>query len=244
MELIKGDIRDQQAIETAAKDCDVILHTAAQTAVTTSLVDPREDFTTNSLGTFNVLEAARKNNVKSLIYCSTNKVYGHNVNNIPIKESKTRYDFEESFKKGVPVDFSIDHCEHTPYGASKLSGDIYAQDYSCIYGIKCGVFRMSCIYGTRQFGVEDQGWVAWFVIASLLNKPITIYGDGKQVRDVLFVNDLINAYDLFLKSNLKGGVFNTGGGPSNTLSLIELLEIIKTKVGSIPELKYAGWSTI
>lgn len=100
---------------------------------------------------------------------------------------------------------------------------------------------MSCIYGTRQFGVEDQGWVAWFVIASLLNKPITIYGDGKQVRDVLFVNDLINAYDLFLKSNLKGGVFNTGGGPSNTLSLIELLEIIKTKVGSIPELKYAGW---
>ena len=240
---IKGDIRDIKAIEIASKDVDVVIHAAAQTAVTTSVKDPRTDFEINALGTFNVLEAARKSKSNTaIIFCSTNKVYGDNVNKIPVKEQDKRYVFKDpNYQNGIPEIFSTDLCEHTPYGASKFAGDIYVQDYAHVYGLKTATFRMSCIYGTRQFGVEDQGWVAWFVIATLTNKPITIYGDGKQVRDVLYVDDLIKVYDLFMKSNLKQEVFNIGGGSENTLSLLELLDLLEESTGIRAKISYADW---
>lgn len=241
VKIINEDINNSSALNDAAKGADVIFHTAAQTAVTTSVTNPRADFETNALGSFNVLEAARKNDVKSLIYCSTNKVFGDNVNKVKVVSGEKRYSFEDDYRHGISETFPLDLCEHTPYGISKFIGDLYAQDYSHIYGIRTGVFRMSCIYGTRQFGVEDQGWVAWFTIAAILGKPITIYGDGKQVRDVLYVKDLVRLYDSFLKSKLKHGVFNTGGGPKNTMSLIELREILKEVTGKESQISFSDW---
>ncbi|GFO96651.1 nucleoside-diphosphate-sugar epimerase [groundwater metagenome] len=240
VKLIKGDIRDLEKLKDAAKGADTIIHTAAQTAVTTSVVDPKTDFEINALGTFNVLEAARANDVKAIVYCSTNKVYGNNVNAIKVIEKEKRYVFEDKFRNGIPESFSTDLCEHTPYGCSKFTGDIYCQDYGHLYGLKTGIFRMSCIYGTRQFGVEDQGWVAWFTIATILGKPITIYGDGKQVRDVLYVEDLVKAYDAFLTAN-RSAVFNTGGGAENTMSLLELLDILKEITGKCSTINFADW---
>ncbi len=239
--LIRGDITNQNQIIKATAGVDVIIHTAAQTAVTTSITDPLTDFRVNAVGTFNVLEAARKNDVSVVLYCSTNKVYGENVNKIRILEGKKRYFFEKRYRKGVPETLSIDLSKHTPYGCSKLSGDIYTQDYAQLYGIRTGVFRMSCIYGTRQFGVEDQGWVAWFTIATILGKPLTIYGNGKQVRDVLYVSDLIELYDKFIKSKLKHGTFNVGGGPTNTLSLLELIDLLYELVGKKSKIKFSNW---
>ncbi len=241
VKLIKGDIRDFELMKKYSVDCDTIVHTAAQTAVTTSVTNPSEDFSSNAIGTFNMLESARINNVKKIVYCSTNKVYGENVNNVGITQTSKRYNFEDDYKNGIPENFPIDLCEHTPYGCSKLTGDIYCQDYSRLYGISAGIFRMSCIYGTRQFGVEDQGWVAWFTIASILKKPITIYGDGKQVRDVLYIKDLINAYNQFLESKIKTGVYNMGGGSKNTLSLLELVETIKDLTKISPKISYSDW---
>jgi len=242
VKLIKGDARDSSLVEKLAKDASVILHAAAQTAVTTSVVNPAPDFSVNATGTFTVLEAARKSRRKpTVVYCSTNKVYGHNVNDINVKELKTRYAFNEKKIRGITETFSIDLCEHTPYGCSKLTGDLYVQDYAYQYGIRTGVFRMSCIYGTRQFGVEDQGWVAWFSIATLKGSPITIYGDGKQVRDVLFVTDVVKAYDAFIESSIPHAVFNTGGGPENTMSLIELLGILEKETGMRSKISYSDW---
>lgn len=238
--LIKGDVRQLGALKDAAKGADVIIHTAAQTAVTTSVIDPVTDFEVNALGTFNVLEAARACGANHVIYCSTNKVYGDNVNSIEVIEKEKRYTFSDKFSKGIPESFPTDLCEHTPYGCSKFTGDIYCQDYGRLYGLKTGVFRMSCIYGTRQFGVEDQGWVAWFAIATVLGKPITIYGDGKQVRDILYVEDLIRAYEAFIKKNISA-IFNMGGGVENTISLIELLETLEKLTGKTSKLNYADW---
>src|SRR3990172_2327819 len=172
VKLVRGDIRNIETL-TPFKDVEVIYHTAAQVAVTSSLIDPRADFENNALGTFNVLETARKAKTDPVvIYASTNKVYGANINGIPVREEKTRYVFAEAeYSQGIPEEFPIDHCEHTPYGCSKLCGDLYAQDYSHVYGLRTGVFRMSCIYGERQLGTEDQGWLAWFIIATLLGKP-------------------------------------------------------------------------
>ena len=241
VKLVKGDIRNFEQVKEVAKDVDIIIHTAAQVAVTTSITNPRIDFEINALGTFNILEVARLEDA-SLVFTSTNKVYGENVNKIPVIEKETRYEYADpSFKEGIPETFPIDLTGHSPYGCSKLAADIYVQDYAHTYGIKTGVFRMSCIYGKRQFGVEDQGWVSWFAIATLTGKPITIYGDGKQVRDVLYVEDLIDAFDKFLNSNLRHEVFNIGGGPKNTLSLLELLEMLKRMSGANPKVLFAEW---
>lgn len=243
VELIKADICNAKRLEKASNGTDVIIHAAAQTAVTTSMLDPRTDFEINALGTFNVLEAARKNNA-AVVYCSTNKVYGDNVNKIKVKKMDTRYEFaDKNFSKGIPETFSTDLCEHTPYGASKFTGDVYVQDYARRNEIDAAVFRMSCIYGTRQFGVEDQGWVAWFTIATLLGKPITIYGDGKQVRDMLYVTDLVAAFDAFVqkKDRLHHGVYNMGGGAGNTMSLIELLEYLEDITGKRSRISYDEW---
>jgi CDP-paratose 2-epimerase len=243
VKLVKGDIRDFEQVKEAARNADAIIHVAAQVAVTTSITNPRIDFEINTLGTFNVLEAARMNDA-SLIFTSTNKVYGENVNKIPIVEREIRYEFADTrYKEGIPEMFPIDLTGHSPYGCSKLSADIYVQDYAHTYGLKTGVFRMSCIYGERQLGVEDQGWVSWLTIATLTGKPITIYGDGKQVRDVLYVSDLVDAFDKFLNSKLKHEVFNMGGGPENTLSLLELLDMLRKLTGKNPRLTFADWRT-
>jgi CDP-paratose 2-epimerase len=243
--LVKGDIRNAKLMEKLAKNVDAVFHTAAQTAVTTSVTDPRLDFEINCLGTFNVLEAARKAGTKpAVIYCSTNKVYGNNVNKVSLREGKARYEFSDpKFKNGIPESFSTDLCEHTPYGCSKYLADVYIQDYAERGIIDAGIFRMSCIYGTRQFGVEDQGWVIWFTIATILGKPLSIYGNGKQVRDVLYVEDLVRAYDAFLKKRekLHFGVFNMGGGIKNTISLLELLDLLKKQTGKRSKTSYSDW---
>ena len=241
IKMIRGDIRDVDVIRQAGKGADVIFHTAAQVAVTSSVLDPRTDFEVNVIGTFNVLETARLND-SSVVFCSTNKVYGNNVNTIPVQEHPTRYLFADGkFDQGIPENFPIDNTGHSPYGASKLAADIYVQDYAHTYGLKTGVFRMSCIYGERQFGVEDQGWLAWFAIATHTGKPVTIYGDGKQVRDVLHVSDLVAAFEAFLGSNVKSQVFNIGGGHENTLSLLELLRMLREMTGKDPQISFEDW---
>lgn len=242
IERIEGDIRDREAIAAAVDGVDAVLHAAAQTAVTTSTVDPATDFDTNALGTFRVLDAIRRTGRKaSLLYCSTNKVYGERVNAVPLVERETRYEFSGRYAAGVPEDFGVDLCEHTPYGCSKLTGDLYVQDFGHLYGLRVGVFRMSCIYGTHQFGLEDQGWVAWFVIAALTGAPLTIFGDGKQVRDLLWVDDLVRAYDAFLERGPAIGVYNMGGGSEFTLSLRELLAQLEEEFGRAVPAASAGW---
>jgi len=215
---IIGDIRNADMLADSVKGADVIVHLAAQVAVTTSVVDPRDDFECNALGTFNVMEAARLTGHKPIVlYASTNKVYG-GMEDVRIIEEDGAYRYAK-MPHGVPETFPLDF--HSPYGCSKGTGDQYVRDYHRIYGIPTVVFRQSCIYGLRQFGVEDQGWIAWFIIAAETGKPIMIYGDGKQVRDVLFVDDLLDAYDAAIaKINVVAGqVFNVGGGTANMLSV-------------------------
>jgi len=225
--LINGDITNFADCRKAVKDSSAIFHLAAQVAVTTSVDNPREDFTTNALGTFNMLEAARLSGQRPVfIFSSTNKVYG-GMENIKVIEVDGQYLYRD-LAKGVPERMNLDF--HSPYGCSKGAADQYVRDYFRIYGLPTLVFRQSCIYGPRQFGIEDQGWVAWFIIAASLGKKITIYGDGKQVRDVLYVDDLVRLFDLALTkiSTLKGKVFNVGGGADNILS-------VWTKFGPILE---------
>ncbi|MCK4262023.1 GDP-mannose 4,6-dehydratase [bacterium] len=238
---IKGDVREEKDVEKALGDgVDIIVHTAGQPGVPSSVRMPKEDFSINAFGTLNVLECARRICPEAtFIYCSTNKVYGENVDKIPLKELEKRYVYDGM--KGISEEVSIDHCGHTPYGASKFVGDIYTQEYAHIYGMKTAVFRMSCIYGTRQFGFEDQGWVAWFIIATLTDKPITIYGNGKQVRDLLYVEDLVRAYDLFVESEIKHAVYNTGGGSEKTISLLEFLDILEEELGKKPRITFSDW---
>jgi CDP-paratose 2-epimerase len=217
-ELIIEDVRNQDALSKAVETADFILHLAAQVAVTTSVDDPRTDFEINALGTLNVLEAARQSpKHPPVFYASTNKVYG-DLEDIKVSEGETSYFFPD-LPHGIPETQTLDF--HSPYGCSKGAGDQYTRDYYRIFGIPTVVFRQSCIYGPRQFGIEDQGWVAWFVIAAITGKPITIYGDGKQVRDLLFVDDLLNAYDLAYANIDKtaGKIYNIGGGIDNTLSI-------------------------
>ncbi len=217
---VRGDIRDADALLRAMTEAapDLVVHLAGQVAVTTSVADPRSDFDINALGTFNVLEAARAQKKQpAVIYSSTNKVYG-GMEDVVIVEKNDRYayrDYPDGIDETRPLDF------HSPYGCSKGAGDQYVRDYARIYGMKTVVFRQSTIYGTRQFGVEDQGWLAHFIIAINTGKPITIYGDGKQVRDMLHVRDLINAYDCAWQNidKVSGEVFNVGGGGGNTTSI-------------------------
>ena len=215
---VNGDVRDAAFLANAARDADVIVHLAGQVAVTTSVLEPREDFEINALGTFNVLEVARLNERQPLvIFASTNKVYG-GMDDVEVVEGATRWEYKDlpfGCSETQPLDF------HSPYGCSKGTGDQYARDYYRIYGLPSVVFRQSCIYGPRQFGIEDQGWVAWFVIAAVTGRPLAIYGDGKQVRDLLHVYDLLDAYDAAIErqDQVRGQVFNLGGGPDNTLSI-------------------------
>ncbi|MBI5934157.1 MAG: GDP-mannose 4,6-dehydratase [Chloroflexi bacterium] len=216
--LIRGDVRDASLVAESAKGSDVIVHLAGQVAVTTSVINPRDDFENNALGTFNVVEAARLSGRNPIvIYASTNKVYG-GMDDVNVVERGGRWEYE-SLPFGAPEAQPLDF--HSPYGCSKGTGDQYVRDYARIYDLPTVVYRQSCIYGPRQFGIEDQGWVAWFVIAAVMERPITIYGDGKQIRDLLHVSDLIRAYDLAVEKIdvAAGQVYNLGGGSANTLSI-------------------------
>jgi CDP-paratose 2-epimerase len=212
------DVRDAQAVDHAAAGQELIFHLAGQTAVTTAVAGPQLDFEANALGTLNVLESARKSEeFPTLLFASTNKVYG-GMTGVPIVQRDTRYDYADlpfGASEAQPLDF------HSPYECSKGAADQYVRDYSRIYGLRTIVFRQSCIYAPQQIGIEDQGWVAWFVIAAHLGRPFTIYGDGRQVRDLLYVDDLIRAYDLAVRQIrvTAGQVYNIGGGPANTLSV-------------------------
>lgn len=241
IKLIKGDVRNEKDVMKAIDNgVDIVVHTAGQPGVPLSIRIPKEDFSINAFGTLNVLECLRQKCPEAaFIYCSTNKVYGENVDKILLEKKETRYVFKT--QEGISEEISIDLTGHTPYGASKYVGDLYTQEYAQIYGMKTAVFRMSCIYGTRQFGFEDQGWVAWFIIATLTNQPIIIYGDGKQVRDVLYVDDLVEAYDFFVKSKIKHGVWNIGGGPKNTTSLLEFLNLLEKKIGKRAKVSFSHW---
>ena len=241
IERIKGDVRNDSDVACAVgRGVDIVIHTAGQPGVPSSVRSPKEDFSINAYGTLNVLEAARKKSRQTIIvYCSTNKIYGENVDKIPLKELEKRYVYEGIV--GVSECMSVDSTGHTPYGVSKLVGDLYVQEYSQIYKMKTAVFRMSCTYGTRQFGFEEQGWVAWFIIATLFNRPITIYGNGKQVRDMLYVDDLVGAFNKFINSDLKRGLFNIGGGPDNTISLLEFLDELEASTDKKPKVKFADW---
>jgi CDP-paratose 2-epimerase len=215
--LVQGDIRDSVALPAIVRDADVVVHLAGQVAVTTSIVAPREDFEINALGTLNVLEAVRNAAIPPiLLFASTNKVYG-GMEGVAIAETATRHRYRDM--EGISEEQGLDF--HSPYGCSKGAADQYVRDYARIYGLRTVVMRQSCIYGPRQFGVEDQGWLAHFVIAAQLGRPISIYGDGKQVRDMLHVHDLIRAYRLAVAriEAVKGQVFNIGGGPANTRSI-------------------------
>lgn len=229
----KQDIRELSGLTAVLrehKDASAVVHLAAQVAVTTSVVDPRNDFEINALGTFNVLEAVRQAcREAAVLYASTNKVYG-SLPHAKVGEVGGRYqlvDRPHGISEDEPLDF------HSPYGCSKGAADQYVLDYARIYGLRTVSLRQSCIYGRRQFGIEDQGWVAWFTIATQLGRPISIYGDGKQVRDVLFVDDLAELYDLCIRNidKVSGQAFNVGGGPQNQLSLLELLKVLEARLG-------------
>ncbi|MEW6731286.1 MAG: SDR family NAD(P)-dependent oxidoreductase [Acidobacteriota bacterium] len=237
------DIRDQQQLGMIMREhsnAQVVLHLAAQVAVTTSVIDPRTDFHINALGTFNLLEAVREFLPEAiLLYASTNKVYG-GLEHLEVVERVGRYqylDLSKGVSEAEPLDF------HSPYGCSKGAADQYVRDYARIYGLRTICFRQSCIYGYRQFGVEDQGWVAWFTIAAVLGHPITIYGDGKQVRDVLFIDDLCDLYIAAVDhiERVRGQVYNIGGGAENQLSLLELIAQLEALTGDKIKYSFDKW---
>jgi CDP-paratose 2-epimerase len=239
--VVRADIRSnsRELLETV-DGADAVFHLAGQVAVTTSVTDPRSDFEVNALGTFNVLEAARQAASQPVVlYSSTNKVYGK-LADLGIVERNGRYAYE-TLNGGIGEDRALD--PYSPYGCSKCAGDQYVLDYGRIYGLKTVVFRQSCIYGPRQFGMEDQGWLAWFSIRALQQKAVTVYGDGKQVRDVLYVDDLVAAYDAAVR-NIKrtaGRAYNIGGGPANTISLLELINLLNRSFGTELECSFEDW---
>jgi CDP-paratose 2-epimerase len=241
LRFVKGDVRDPQAVKSAAEDVDAIYHLAGQVAVTSSVQDPRLDFEINALGTLNVLEAARQSPCQPVVmFTSTNKVYG-GMEDVALVEKDTSYEYRD-LPDGIPESRPLDF--HSPYGCSKGAADQYVRDYARIYGLRTVVFRMSCIYGPRQFGNEDQGWLAHFIISAGTGAPITIYGDGKQVRDVLFVEDLVRALRGAVDkiSVTAGKVYNIGGGPSNTLSVWkEFGQLLAELNGEAVRVSYRDW---
>ena len=225
------DIRDLSGLRRTIEghpDLDAVLHLAAQVAVTRSLQDPLEDCAINVVGTVNVLESIRAAGINpAFIYASTNKVYG-SLHGAAVVEVDGRYALPEhpgGISEAYPLDF------HSPYGCSKGAADLYVLDYARIHGLRSVSLRQSCIYGYRQFGTEDQGWLAWFTICHLLGRPVTIFGDGKQVRDALFVSDLVECYERCIESidAIRGQALNIGGGPEHTLSLLELVAFLEKR---------------
>ncbi|WP_309092620.1 NAD-dependent epimerase/dehydratase family protein [Phenylobacterium sp.] len=238
---MRADVRDERALAEAGRKADVIFHLAAQVAVTTSLVDPVDDFEINVRGALNVLEVARRRSTP-VIFASTNKVYG-DLADVPLELAGEAYRPQEAglrvrgVSESRPLDF------HTPYGCSKGAADQYVLDYARSYGLPTCVLRMSCIYGPRQMGTEDQGWVAHFLIRALEGQPIVIYGDGRQVRDILDVGDAVQAYVSAWRriDQVSGRAFNLGGGPANAVSLLQLIGYIEEVTGRKVEVSFADW---
>lgn len=235
----KADVRDREALRKAASDATEIYHFAAQVAVTTSVDDPVNDCEVNLLGTLNMLEAARSSSLRPFIFfTSTNKVYG-SLPELPLVKEPTRYWFRDKGRHGLnescPLDF------HSPYGCSKGAADQYMHDYSRIYDLPTVVFRMSCIAGPRQFGNEDQGWVAHFLYSGLQHRPITVYGDGRQVRDILHVHDLVQAICAVREQQetTAGQVYNVGGGEGRAVSVMEILKHIEESTGERLRIDFA-----
>jgi CDP-paratose 2-epimerase len=239
---VRGDTRDAHAVDAAVGEAKAVFHMAAQVAVTTSLVEPVEDFEINVAGAVNVLEAARRHGATPVVFASTNKVYG-DLADVPLELSADAYrpQSPQLRVRGVseqrPLDF------HTPYGCSKGAADQYVLDYARSFGVPTCVMRMSCIYGPHQMGTEDQGWVAHFLIRALEGKPISIYGDGKQVRDILHVSDAVDAYLAAWRriETVSGHAYNLGGGPANAVSLIQLIGHIEALIGRRIELSFSDW---
>jgi len=240
---VAADIRDARAVSEAAREARAVFHLAAQVAVTTSLVDPVEDFEINVRGAVNALEAVRRSGSGApVIFASTNKVYG-DLADVSLELAGDAYRPLDGHTRvrGVsearPLDF------HTPYGCSKGAADQYVLDYSRSFGVPTCVLRMSCIYGPRQMGAEDQGWVAHFLIRALAGQPIVIYGDGRQVRDILYVADAVEAYLSVWRriERVSGRAFNLGGGPANAVSLIQLIGFIQELTHRKVELSFADW---
>jgi CDP-paratose 2-epimerase len=233
------DVRDANKVNDIIRRYKprVLLHLAGQVAVTTSIADPRGDFEVNALGSINVLEAVRVVSPETLfINASTNKVYG-NMEDVSIDETESRYIYKDDYQ-GVDVMRPVDF--YSPYGCSKGAADLYTVDYQRIYGLRTVTLRQSCIYGPRQCGMEDQGWVAWFAIAAILNRPITIFGNGKQVRDLLYIDDLLAAYDAVIANadDVSGRIFNIGGGMERTISVNELVRFLEATLGNKMSISY------
>jgi CDP-paratose 2-epimerase len=238
-----ADIRDAQAVRRAVDRADQVFHLAAQVAVTSSLIDPQRDFEINARGALNVLEAARARQwPPALLFTSTNKVYGA-LPDVALERLGQRYVpvdarlADDGIDERRPLDF------HSPYGCSKGAADQYFLDYGRCFGLPVVVFRMSCIYGPHQCGTEDQGWVAHFLMRARERHPLTIYGDGCQVRDILFVEDLVDALLLAMRGihRLAGQAFNIGGGPANAVSLLELLSLMSERLGLETRVEHSGW---
>lgn len=233
VKLIKGDVRNFDELMKAAVGCDFVIHTAAQPAMTISWEDPALDFSTNLLGTFNVLEVARRLKIP-MVNCATVHVYGNKINET-LKEESTRY-----VRQPAAIDENHPTVEGTltPLHASKRSADLYVQTYIDTYGLEIASFRLTGLYGPRQFGGEDHGWVANFTIRTILGMPITIYGTGKQLRDIIYASDVAEAFDAFYKTR-KAGIYNIGGGMECAISLLECIELIKEISGKEPVVKFA-----
>ncbi len=238
-----GDVRDAQALAGAVEACSAVLHLAAQVAVTTSVDCPVADFETNARGTLNVLEAIRLHNARApLVFASTNKVYGRLLTNDAFLRCGNRYvAADPRLRGGVDEDTPLDL--YSPYGCSKGAADQYVHDYGRVYGLRTVVLRMSCIYGPRQFGTEDQGWIAHFMLRAIKRHPLTIFGDGLQVRDALHIDDAVAAWLGTLEriDAASGRIFNLGGGPDNAVSLLELIDLIQQLCGWQPEPRFDVW---
>jgi CDP-paratose 2-epimerase len=245
VELVVGDVRNVDAVRRVVAGARRVFHFAAQVAVTTSLTDPTLDFDINARGTLNLLEAIRLLDERpTVLFTSTNKVYGH-LDDVQLRARPLRYEPVDQTiaEKGVSERRALDF--HSPYGCSKGAAEQYVLDYARTFRIPAAVFRMSCIYGPHQFGTEDQGWVAHFIIQALRRRPLTLYGDGLQVRDVLFVEDLVDAmmYAHERMESVRGHAFNIGGGPSSTTSLLELIDRLGDLLGTRPTYRIEPWRT-
>ena len=238
--IVKGDVgQDFDLLKKSMKDCEIVFHIAGQVAVTIAVENPRLDFNTNAVGSFNVLEAARQINTDPIIpHTSTNKVYGDCID-LGVKELEDRYVFTDI--KGVDEKTRLD--PKGLYGPSKQAGDAYFLDYNFVYGLKTITFRMSCIFGPRQMATSDQGWIAWLILCNVLDMPLTYYGNGKQVRDILFITDLIRGFKMAIdKINISAGTpFNIGGGPENAISLLNCTKIIEGLSGKKTTTKFDDW---
>lgn len=238
---LQTDVRDANGVAAALADADAVFHFAAQVAVTTSLSDPREDFDINLGGTLNLLEAARERRVP-VIFASTNKVYG-DLADVDLELADDAWTPADPALRaaGVPEGRPLDF--HTPYGCSKGAADQYVLDYARSFGVPACVVRMSCIYGPRQMGTEDQGWVAHFLIRALNDEPITLFGDGRQVRDILHVKDAVDAYVAALEriDQVQGRAFNLGGGPANAVSLRQLIAHVEGLIGRRANIQFEDW---